>query len=82
MQVVWGQFKAFVEEGWTIHVVFSKSATNILVDACNANGLEVNTFQVSTIGVTQCVFRVVTHQRAYLKGYSMYSYIRCFENFS
>jgi hypothetical protein len=50
LQVVWGQFKAFVEEGWTIHVVFSKNATSILVDACNANGLEVNTFQVSTIG--------------------------------
>jgi hypothetical protein len=49
--VVWGQIKAFVEKGWTIHVVFSKNASNILVDACNANGLEVNTVQVSTIGL-------------------------------
>jgi hypothetical protein len=49
LQVVWGQFKAFVEEGWTIHVVFSKNASNILVDACTANGLEVNTLQVSTV---------------------------------
>jgi hypothetical protein len=47
LQAAWQQFLPFAQQGWTIHVVYSKHAADILVDACKAKKLNTTSWQVT-----------------------------------